>query len=112
MKKEAEKIKLDLDTQNMTDEDYRKLWDGLGKIELRCVEKIGQCRHNVGDTFFYDKMPYRVPEGVCYALRHVMELYTWRIALGFPSWNAGDRDVYRIHCPDRTGTVWEARRVE
>jgi len=28
------------------------------------------------------------------------------------SWNAEDRSVYRIHCPDRTGTVWEMHRIE
>ncbi len=111
-KEEGEEIRLDLDAQNTTDDDYRKLWDGLGRLEIRMVEKIGQCRHKVGDTYYYDKMPYRRPEGVCYALLHVMELYTWRVALGFPSWVDGDRDVYRVHCPDRTGTVWEMRRVD
>ncbi len=105
-------IRLDLKTEGMTDAEYRKLWDRMGKIEVRCIEKNGQCRHNVGETHYYDRMPYRRPEGVCYALLHVLDLYTWRVALGFPSWNEGERDVYRVHCPDRTGTVWEVRRVE
>jgi uncharacterized repeat protein (TIGR04076 family) len=105
-------IGIDLDTSSMTDEAYRKLWNRIGKLEIRCVEKNGQCFHNVGDTYYYDKIPYRRPDKVCYALLHVMELYTWRVALGFPSWDAGDRNVYRVHCPDRTGTVWEMKRVE
>ena len=105
-------VRPEFNTQDMTDEDYRRLWDKIGKIQIRCVEKNGQCVHNVGDTYYYDKMPYRRPDKVCYALLHVMELYTWRVALGFPSWNAGDRDTYKVHCPDRTGTLWEMKRIE
>ncbi len=111
-KNDKSDIRLGLDPAGMTDDDYRRLWDGMGRLEIKVVEKTGQCRHNVGDTYYYDRIPYRRPEGVCYALLHVMELYTWRTALGFPSWTDGERDVYRVHCPDRTGTVWEMRRVE
>lgn len=104
-------IHLDIETAGMTDRDYMKLWQRLDRIEIRCIEKNGQCRHNVGETHYYDLMPYRRPEGVCYALLHVLELYTWRVTLGFPGWDAANRDVYTVHCPDRTGTVWEVRRV-
>jgi hypothetical protein len=41
-----------------------------------------------------------------------LELYGWRVALGVPSWNKGDREVYKVHCPDSTGTVWEMKRVD
>jgi uncharacterized repeat protein (TIGR04076 family) len=109
--KKKKKSHLNLDTRNMTDADYREFTDNLGKIEIKLVEKIGQCFHNLGDTYVYS-IPYKRPEKVCYALLHVLELYNWRVALGVPSWNAGDRDVYRVHCPDRTGTVWEMRRLE
>ena len=78
---------------------------------IRLVEKLGQCRHNAGDKFVYEN-PYKRPQGVCNALLHVLDLYTWRVSLGFPSWNEKDRNVYRIHCPDHTGTVWEMRRLE
>ncbi|NPV02886.1 MAG: hypothetical protein HPY53_16050 [Brevinematales bacterium] len=27
------------------------------------------------------------------------------------SWEEDDRGVFRIHCPDKKGTVWELRRV-
>ncbi|OGO23383.1 MAG: hypothetical protein A2144_01060 [Chloroflexi bacterium RBG_16_50_9] len=112
MKQENQnKISLNLDTHNLSDAEYRKLWDNLGKIEIKLVEKIGECKHNVGDMYIYEN-PYKRPENVCFALLHVLDLYTWREALGYPSWNAENRDIYRIHCPDRTGTVWEMRRIK
>ncbi len=110
MKKEK-KIDLGFDLhQPMADGDYRKLWSDLGRIEIRLVEKIGECPHNIGDRYYY-KNPYKRPEKVCFALLHVLDLYTWRVTLGFPSWNEESREVYRIHCPDSTGTIWEMRRV-
>jgi len=103
---------LDIDlSAPMPHAEYHAYWDRLGKIEIRLAEKLGECRHNPGDVFTYEN-PYRRPEGVCFALLHVLDLYTWRIALGFPSWNELDPRVHRIHCPDHTGTVWEVRRVE
>lgn len=105
------KIGLEIDFHlPMTREDYLKYWDRLSRIEIRLVEKIGECKHNLGDIYFYDN-PYKRPEGVCFALLHVLELYTWRVTLGFPSWNDKDPKVYRIHCPDHTGTIWEMRKV-
>ena len=99
------------DPHNMSDDDYHQAWDSLGRIEIRLVEKLGKCRHEVGETYYYET-PYKKPINVCNALLHVLDLYTWRVALGFPSWNDQDRLVHRIHCPDHTGTVWEVRRVE
>jgi uncharacterized repeat protein (TIGR04076 family) len=99
------------DFENMTDDDYHALWAELGPIEIKMIEKHGQCKHALGDTFYYEN-PYKKPEGVCNALLHVLDLYTWRIALGFPSWEADARTVHRIHCPDKTGTVWEVRKIE
>ncbi len=102
---------LSIDLQNMSDDGYRAVWDSLYRIEIRLVEKIGRCKHNAGDTFYYDT-PYKKPSGVCAALLHVLDLYTWRVVLGYPSWNDRDRSVYRIHCPDHTGTIWEMRRIK
>lgn len=110
-KTNRKKSNLNIDLQNFSDADYREFTDNLGKIELKCVEKSGQCFHNVGDTYVY-AIPYQEPQRICYALKHVLELYNWRVALGVPSWDASDREVYRLHCPDRTGTVWEMRRTE
>ena len=106
------KVRLDIDlSQPMPHAKYHAYWDRMGRIEIRLAEKHGECRHNEGDVFYYEN-PYQRPEGVCFALLHVLDLYTWRVALGFPSWNETDPSVHRIHCPDHTGTVWEMRRVE
>ncbi|MBN1217471.1 MAG: hypothetical protein JXM69_00965 [Anaerolineae bacterium] len=93
-----------------TDAEYKALWQTCGPIEVKMVEKCGQCVHNLHDTFYYET-PYKKPQGICTALLHVLDLYAWRVALGFPSWQADDRHTYRIHCPDATGTVWEMRKV-
>jgi uncharacterized repeat protein (TIGR04076 family) len=89
---------------------YLKQWDQLSAIEVTMVRKDGKCPHNVGDTFVYEN-PYERPQGLCHALVHVLDLYTWRVVLGFPSWEADDETVYRIHCPSKTGTVWEMRKA-
>jgi uncharacterized repeat protein (TIGR04076 family) len=102
---------LDIDIKKIRNhDDYRKLWKKMGKIELRMVKKNEECPHKVGDTFYYDN-PYSKPRGVCNALLHVLDLYTWRVALGFPSWNEKDRKTHLIHCPDARGTVWEMKKV-
>ena len=95
----------------MNDEEYKERWNTLGKIELKMMEKIGKCRHESGETYYYNT-PYERPQGVCTALLHVLDLYTWRVVLGFPSWESDDRSVFRIHCPSKKGTVWEMRKVE
>ena len=96
--------------KKMDDAGYRDCWDALPHIEIRMIEKHGECRHALHDTFEYTS-PYQRPTGVCPALLNVLDLYIWRLVLGFPSWNEDDRAVYVIHCPDRTGTVWEMRAV-
>ena len=104
-------LDLNIDVTTIKDhEDYRGLWKRFGRIEIKMVEKYEQCKHCVGDTFYYDD-PYSKPQGVCNALLHVLDLYTWRVALGFPSWNAENRKVFKLHCPDPKGTVWEMRKV-
>ncbi|MDP4182474.1 MAG: hypothetical protein Q8942_15460 [Bacillota bacterium] len=92
-------------------EDYIKCWGRLGKVEIKMVEKNEKCKHCLGDKFVYDN-PYSKPAGVCTALLHVLDLYIWRAALGFPSWNSDDRRVFKLHCPDPKGTVWEMRRID
>lgn len=94
----------------MTQEEYRSRWKELGPIRVTMVEKSGQCRHALGDSFTLEN-PYTRPEGICFALLHVADLYTWRVVLGFPSWEADDRAVYRIHCPSKRGTVWEMTKL-
>ncbi len=104
-------IDLNLDMSRIRDhEDYREMWKRLGKIEIKMVEKHEECRHNPGDTFIYEN-PYKRPNDVCEALLHVLDLYIWRVALGCPSWMSDDRKVFRLHCPDPKGTVWEMRKI-
>jgi uncharacterized repeat protein (TIGR04076 family) len=95
----------------MTGEEYRSKWKDAGPIEIKMIEKHGKCKHQVGDTFHYNT-PYERPNEFCFALLHVLDLYTWRVAQGFPSWEKDDGSVYRIHCPSKLGTVWEMKKVE
>ena len=91
--------------------EYLAVWEQLAPLQVRMIEKNGLCHHELGDTFVY-KTPYKRPDGLCSALLHVLDLYTWRATLGFPSWEPDDSTVYRIHCPCQTGTVWELRRTD
>ena len=95
----------------MKREQYLDRWKELSPIEVRMTVKDGKCNHEEGQTFRFDT-PYAKPQGLCSALLHVLELYLWRAALGFPSWEEDDESVYRIHCPSKKGTVWEMRRVD
>ena len=105
-------IDLQIDIEKIKNhEDYQKLWSKLGKIEIKCVEKNEECRHKIGDTFIFEN-PYKRPLGLCEALLHVLDLYLWRVALGFPSWNSENRKIFKIHCPDAKGTVWEMKKTE
>lgn len=96
---------------SISDSDYKKLWNQLGPIEIKMIKKYEPCRHKVREKHYY-KHPYERPRGVCTALLNVIDLYTWRVALGFPSWERDDRSVFRIHCPADKGTVWEVRKVK
>lgn len=95
----------------MTDDDYKRQWKSTGPIRIKMIEKAGKCKHDLGTEFTYET-PYKRPSEACFALLHVLDLYTWRVAEGFPSWEKDDRSVYRIHCPSKLGTVWEMRKAE
>ena len=107
----SEIIDLNLDLSEIKNiEDYRALWQRMGKIEIKMVEQHEECKHHLGETFSYET-PYQKPANVCNALLHVLDLYIWRVALGFPSWNEDNWAVHKIHCPDPKGTVWEMRKI-
>ena len=109
MKKEH--LDLDIDVEAIRSyEDYQAVWGKLAAVQARMIEKNEQCRHDIGDRFVYDNH-YHKPAGICSALHHVFQLYIWRVSIGFPSWE-DDPAVYRIHCPDKKGTVWELKRAE
>ena len=92
-------------------EEYKDVWKNISEIQITCIEKNEECKHSVGDSFIYEN-PYKKPDGVCTALLHVLDLYIWRVSLGFPSWNEDDHYVYKIHCPDPKGTVWEMKKLK
>ena len=104
-------IRLPLGEQPGSRSEYLGLWDKAGPLEIRMVAQTGKCNHRLHDTFRYET-PYKKPQGLCAALLHVADLYTWRVALGFPSWEADDPTIYRIHCPSKNGTVWELRKMD
>ena len=109
--KNNDTLDLNLDYSKIkTYEEYREIWEKVGKIEVKMVEKNEQCKHNIGDIFIFDS-PYSRPEKICNALLHVLNLYLWRVTLGFPSWNSEDKKVYKLHCPDPKGTVWEMKKL-
>ena len=89
-------------------DDYKNVWKRISAVRAQMVEKNEQCRHDIGDSFVYSNH-YDKPDGICPALHHVFQLYLLRVSIGFPSWE-DDPAVYRIHCPDKQGTVWELTR--
>jgi hypothetical protein len=67
-------LDLDIDMKNIKNhDDYKKVWNQLGKIETTMVERNEECKHCIGDKFIF-KNPYDKPNGLCTALLHVMEL--------------------------------------
>lgn len=94
----------------MDNSQHKEEWEKLGSIEIKMIQKDGECPHALNDKFYY-KNPYTKPENVCTALLNVLDQYTWRVALGFPSWEKDNRNIYRIHCPSKKGTVWEMRKI-
>ena len=99
---------IDPDTIRSYD-DYKAVWKRVAGVRARMVKKNEQCLHDLGDSFVYANH-YDKPAGICSALHHVFQLYLWRVSVGFPSWE-DDPALYRIHCPDKKGTVWELTRI-
>jgi len=106
----TEYLNLDIDFNPIkSHEDYQEIWKRFSPVEVRMIEKNEDCLHRLADTFIYNNH-YDKPHGICSALHHVLQLYIWRASLGFPSWEK-ERNCYRIHCPDKKGTVWEVKRA-
>jgi uncharacterized repeat protein (TIGR04076 family) len=90
--------------------EYKKHWKKLGPIKVKMITENKKCKHKMGDTFYFEN-PYKKPKKLCEALIHVLDLYTWRVALGFPSWEPDNENIYRIHCPAKKGAVFEMKKV-
>lgn len=69
----------------MKREEYLAEWKKLSPVVITMTAKNGLCNHELGESYVL-KGPYDKPPKLCYALWHVLSLYTWRAALGFPSW--------------------------
>lgn len=89
--------------------DYKDIWKRFHPVAVQMIEKNEECLHKLSDAFVYNHH-YDTPAGICSALHHVLQLYIWRTSIGFPSWEQ-ERSIYRVHCPDKKGTVWEVKRV-
>ena len=104
-------LNLDIDFDEIKSHaDYKDVWKRFHPVEVKMIEKNEECRHNLSDAFTYDNH-YDKPAGICSALHHVLQLFIWRASIGFPSWEQ-DRSIYRVHCPDKKGTVWEVKRTK
>jgi uncharacterized repeat protein (TIGR04076 family) len=90
-------------------EDYRKIWEKIAPVEVKMIEKNERCKHDLGESYVY-RNHYERPKDLCPALAHVLDLYIFRVSIGFPSWE-DDPLVHKIHCPDKKGTVWQLRRL-
>ena len=111
--KDTEPLRLNVNPKEIhTYEEYTKVWDRIPPVEVTLIERKGGCKHEVGDSFIYKNHRDRPPE-ICASIHHVLELYLWRAALGFPScapWEPDDHSIYRVHCPAVNGSVWELKR--
>lgn len=81
------------------------------KIKITCVEKLGKCHHEVGDSFVYENAISYIPE-LCVGVQDPARLWVSHCAAGLPSWEGDDSSIYRIHCISKKGTVWKIERIE
>lgn len=81
------------------------------KVQITCEEKIGKCRHNVGDAFTFSNAMTCIPE-LCGGIQSPARPYISLCAVGVPSWEGDDKSIYRIHCISKKGTVWRLERIE
>ena len=80
------------------------------KVRLTCEEKLGVCRHNVGDSYLLEH-PQDYVKTLCSGIQDPARPYVARCAAGIPSWEGDDDGIYRIHCISKKGTVWKVERV-
>ena len=79
---------------------------------LTVIQKTGRCPHNVGDTW---KTPYALmkPAGesiLCDDAHYTLIPYLGMASGDAHSWEADGK--WRIHCPSKTGIVFEITVLE
>ena len=82
---------------------------GMKHIKIKVIQKYGKCPHRVGDSW---EIPYALmkPEGMCDDAHYVLIPYLSMAAAGGTSWEKDG--IWRIHCPSKTGIVFEIERLE
>lgn len=81
------------------------------KVKITCVECNGKCEHNVGDSFAYEN-PMDYIKGLCIGIQDPARPWVSHAAMGNPSWDGDDPNVYMIHCISKKGTVWKLEKME
>ena len=81
------------------------------KVKATCIEKLGKCHHEVGESHLFET-PISYVEEMCLGIQDPARIWVTHCAAGLPSWEEDNPEVYRIHCISKKGTVWEFQRVE
>jgi hypothetical protein len=81
------------------------------KVKATCIEKIGKCHHEVGESYIFESPISYVPQ-LCAGIQEPSRLWITHCACSTPSWEADDPNIYRIHCISKKGTVWKLERIE
>ncbi len=87
---------------------FEEWWDS--RVRITCEEKHGVCEHEVGDAFVFEHVQ-DYAEGLCSGIQDPARPYAAYCALGQPSWESGDKSIYRIHCISKKGTVWRIEKI-
>ena len=81
-------------------------------LRIRVIQKLGKCPHNVGETW---DTPYALikPTGktvLCDDAHYVLIPYLSIAAGDSRSWETDG--IWRIHCPSKTGVIFEIEALE
>ncbi|MHB8926507.1 MAG: hypothetical protein ACYC9Q_02420 [Bacillota bacterium] len=79
-------------------------------VRISLVEQRGKCAHKVGDSFIWDS--WIPPKGMGGALIDSLTKPVLMCALGAPSWEDNDPELWYISCPSKKGTVWKIESLE
>jgi uncharacterized repeat protein (TIGR04076 family) len=80
------------------------------KVRISCEEKLGKCQHNKGDTYIFEQPMAYIPD-LCMGIQDSARPYVAQCAAGIPSWEGDNKEIYRIHCISKKGTVWRLERI-
>lgn len=81
------------------------------KVRITCESKHGVCEHNVGDSYIFEHVQGYVKE-LCSGIQDPARQYASYCAVGLPSWEVDNNNIYRIHYVSKKGTVWRLEKIE